>query len=140
MAKKNPFYEEWRACLKSHYAFVIETQDVVTEPSLRGVLLETGFTDDEITRMRDEVQRGMILEPDAITAVQPEPEAEPALPPVSAQEAPAASGVIEPSVVEETVSAPVDGLPVDADEALAVDEPASTPPLEPTTGQQLSLF
>lgn len=53
------FAEEWRACLRQHYMYVIEHDDHVTEPTLHGVLLRVGFSEDEIkeiaiqAKMRD---------------------------------------------------------------------------------------
>jgi len=45
------FYENWRDCLRAHYMHVIRTQDRVTEPTLHGVLLRVGFSEDEIKEM-----------------------------------------------------------------------------------------
>lgn len=45
---KNPFYDEWRDCLRQHYRHVIRTHDDITEPTLRGVLHSTGFSDEDI--------------------------------------------------------------------------------------------
>lgn len=50
----NIFSDEWRACLHAHYLHVIRTDDAVTEPTLRSVLLQTGLTDADIERLRDE--------------------------------------------------------------------------------------
>lgn len=45
------FYEEWRACLRAHYMDVVQNDDLVTEPTLKGVLLEVGFSEDEVREM-----------------------------------------------------------------------------------------
>jgi hypothetical protein len=45
------FFEEWRACLREHYLHVVRNNDAITEPTLRTVLLETGFTEDEINKL-----------------------------------------------------------------------------------------
>ncbi len=49
--EKGVFYEEWRACLRAHYMDVVRTGDSITEPTLRGVLLEAGFSESEINEM-----------------------------------------------------------------------------------------
>lgn len=48
------FFDEWQACLRAHYIHVIRTQDTVTEPTLRHVLLTTGLTEDELDALRAE--------------------------------------------------------------------------------------
>jgi hypothetical protein len=45
------FFEEWRACLREHYLHVVRTGDTITEPTLRTVLLETGFTEDDLEEL-----------------------------------------------------------------------------------------
>lgn len=49
---RSVFYEDWRACLRSHYKHVVLAGDTVTEPSLRSVLKETGFTDQELDDLK----------------------------------------------------------------------------------------
>jgi hypothetical protein len=44
----NPFYDEWRECLREHYLYVIRNDDMVTEPTLRTVLMSMGFTEEEL--------------------------------------------------------------------------------------------
>jgi hypothetical protein len=48
----NPFDDEWRDCLRAHYAHVIRTGDKVTEPSLTVVLHQVGFSDSELAELR----------------------------------------------------------------------------------------
>lgn len=55
MASINPFYAEWQACLRAHYQHVIREQDMVTEPTLHHVLLETGVSEEEIQRIRHHI-------------------------------------------------------------------------------------
>lgn len=45
------FYEDWRACLRSHYMHVIAVNDTVTEPTLHRVLLNVGFSEGDIKEM-----------------------------------------------------------------------------------------
>jgi hypothetical protein len=49
--KRSIFYQDWRDCLRAHYMHVIRTNDQITEPTLHGVLIRTGFTEDEIKEM-----------------------------------------------------------------------------------------
>ncbi len=51
--EQNVFYDEWRDCLAEHYIYVVRTQDHLTEPTLRTILLDTGFTPDEIDKLYD---------------------------------------------------------------------------------------
>jgi hypothetical protein len=43
------FYDEWRACLRAHYQYVVQIGDAVTEPTLRYVLMQAGLREDELT-------------------------------------------------------------------------------------------
>ena len=57
--QRSIFYQDWRDCLRAHYMHVIRTNDRITEPTLHGVLLRVGFSEDEIkeiavrAKMRD---------------------------------------------------------------------------------------
>jgi hypothetical protein len=53
-ASRSEFYEEWRICLREHYLHVVKSGDEITEPTLHSVLLETGFSEDEIADFYDE--------------------------------------------------------------------------------------
>lgn len=46
------FADDWRACLREHYMYVVRTGDRVTLPSLTQVMYEVGFTDDELAELR----------------------------------------------------------------------------------------
>lgn len=48
------FEDEWRACLREQYKYVIRNGDHVTLRSLVPVLHEVGFTDDELAQLRIE--------------------------------------------------------------------------------------
>jgi hypothetical protein len=52
MYDRSVFFEEWRACLQAHYIYVLRINDKVTEPTLRGVLLDAGFSEAEIEECR----------------------------------------------------------------------------------------
>lgn len=45
------FSEEWRDCLRAHYTYVVRTKDHGTERTLRGVMTEAGFSEDEIKQL-----------------------------------------------------------------------------------------
>lgn len=50
-----PFDTEWRSCLEAHLRYVIEVGDTNNEQSLSEVLHTTGFTSDDMQRIRYEV-------------------------------------------------------------------------------------
>lgn len=50
------FHDEWVACLREHYLYVIRSNDAGTEPSLRTVMRDTGFSDEEIDAIADEAR------------------------------------------------------------------------------------
>lgn len=52
--KRSIFFDEWQACLRAHYRFVIQDNDTVTEPTLRHVLLQTGLAEDELDALAEE--------------------------------------------------------------------------------------
>ncbi|MBI5668801.1 MAG: hypothetical protein HZC41_12410 [Chloroflexi bacterium] len=49
---ENIFAEEWRACLQAHYMHVVRANDRVTEPTLRIVMHDAGFTEAELAELR----------------------------------------------------------------------------------------
>lgn len=51
---KSFFFDEWRDCLHSHYLYVVQTQDAITEPTLRDVLKDAGVTVEDIDTWRVE--------------------------------------------------------------------------------------
>jgi len=55
MEQQNLFENDWIDCLRAHYAHVIRERDENNEKSLVSVLLETGFEEDDIKAMREEV-------------------------------------------------------------------------------------
>jgi hypothetical protein len=48
------FFDEWQSCLRAHYIHVLRVHDDVTEPTLRHVLRQTGLTDEDLLRLRQE--------------------------------------------------------------------------------------
>jgi hypothetical protein len=52
MPGQSIFADEWRDCLKSHYLYVVREQDVRTERTLRGVMHNVGFSEDELNELR----------------------------------------------------------------------------------------
>ena len=55
--KKGVFFEEWRACLQAHYFYVVQIGDKITEPTLHRVLLDAGFSEEEIAQMHEDAQQ-----------------------------------------------------------------------------------
>jgi hypothetical protein len=45
------FADEWRECLIAHYAYVIRLNDERTERTLRGVMHDAGFSDDDLRQI-----------------------------------------------------------------------------------------
>ncbi len=45
------FSEEWRECLRAHYTYVVRNHDQVTERTLRGVMLEAGFSEADVRQL-----------------------------------------------------------------------------------------
>jgi hypothetical protein len=45
------FAEEWRDCLRAHYTYVVRNNDRTTEHTLRGVMVEAGFGEDELKQL-----------------------------------------------------------------------------------------
>lgn len=45
------FAEEWRDCLRAHYAYVVRMGDQGTERTLRNVMFEAGFGEDEVKEL-----------------------------------------------------------------------------------------
>ena len=50
-SERSIFYDAWRACLREHYLHTIRSGDTITEPSLREILEETGFSAEDIERL-----------------------------------------------------------------------------------------
>lgn len=48
------FADEWRACLREQYKQVIRVNDTPTLESLRQVMYDVGFSDDELAQLRVE--------------------------------------------------------------------------------------
>jgi len=70
MSPEDLFFEEWRACLRAHYQYVVRTEDEVTEPTLREVLLLTGLSADEIEALYEEARALGPLTPEEIAALE----------------------------------------------------------------------
>ncbi len=51
MPAQSIFADEWRECLRAHYSYVQRLDDKVTERTLRGVMLEVGFTEAELREL-----------------------------------------------------------------------------------------
>lgn len=45
------FTEEWRDCLRAHYTSIVRNDDRTTEHTLRGVMIEAGFSEDELKQL-----------------------------------------------------------------------------------------
>lgn len=52
MSDYNPFDQEWRECLRSHYVYVIRSGDEATEKTLAGVMQQAGFDEKTLIELR----------------------------------------------------------------------------------------
>jgi hypothetical protein len=130
MSQRSIFADEWRDCLREHYMYVIREQDNVTRPTLTKVMLEAGFSDEELAELRvratiraDEMPEDFVPDMDVLEAkIQPVPEVP----------------VMEVSSPEEVIE---DEPPVDelvAQEVEEIEEEIEED--DPDQPQQLSLF
>jgi hypothetical protein len=78
--KHSLFFDEWQACLRAHYVYVLRAGDHVTEPTLRQVLLQTGLGEDDLRALQDEalalgaIEPGLDLEPPPPAGLSGEPD------------------------------------------------------------------
>ena len=70
MSAKDLFFEEWRACLRAHYQYVVRTEDHVTEPTLRDVLQLTGIPAEEIEALYEEARALGPLTPEELALLE----------------------------------------------------------------------
>ncbi len=117
MASYNPFFNEWQECLRAHYQHVIRENDLVTEPTLHGVLLRTGFNEEQINRLRFEVlgevpeapviEETMVEEIIVVEEIIPQPVPEIIAEPVAAVEAAPESAPLPEEIIPEPEPPPV---------------------------------
>lgn len=138
------FAEEWRDCLRAHYTAVVRNDDKGTERTLRGVMLEAGFSDEEIRQLYvlatahvDAV--GADFVPDMAVLAETAAEAAAAAPVQVAVALPQEAIVAE--LAEEALlhDELVDGGAEAEMEAEAEDQDAEPPPADPDV-TQMSLF
>src|SRR5258706_6397245 len=53
--KDNPFAINWQDCLRAHYNHVVREHDLNNEQSLITVLIDTGFSEDDILALREAI-------------------------------------------------------------------------------------
>lgn len=138
------FSEEWRECLRAHYTYVVRNHDQVTERTLRGVMLEAGFSEADVRQLYllasahvDDV--GADFVPDLEFVAEPEtvePEM-PLTPGVSLD-----SNLID---AESSLADAADLIDAEADSAIESepnddDPPDDSPPDPEPDSTQLSLF
>jgi len=131
MSQSSIFADEWRDCLREHYMYVIRERDDITRPTLTKVMLEAGFSDDELAELRvratmraEEMPEDFVPEMDVLEAkIQPVPE-------IPTAEVPTPEEIAEDE-------SPVDEMVVaDAENAEAEEEIEE----DPDQPKQLSLF
>ena len=139
MSDYNPFDQEWRECLRSHYVYVIRSGDEATERTLAGVMQQAGFDEKALIELR--IRATMRVE-------QMDEEFVPDFAALEEQLA----AQVEAQIVQQHVAAEPPGVAqpgvevADDDAQAAEPEPEATPPSEEyyappdDTPQQLSLF
>lgn len=55
--QRSPFEEEWKEALAAHYLYVVQVADHITEPTLRTVLQQVGFSEADIIRLYEQAQK-----------------------------------------------------------------------------------
>ncbi len=128
------FEDEWRDCLRAHLFHVIRERDVNNERSLITVLLQTGFSADEIAAMRAEAiaELGWSSEADQD--------------PVLDGESPVETDTETPPEMEALAEAAVEAPVAESDALDAGEPPTPEPPTDPGEDEfsgppvQLSLF
>ena len=137
------YFNDWQACLRAHYVHVIRTNDAVTEPTLRHVLLQTGLTDADLDAIAAEARGLDPLPPDtpfdpAVVEAETAAAAElPADAPI--EETPVETEILVQDAIAETVEdvdeiAPADLDAADVDE-IEPDLPYDDAPYPDATGE-----
>lgn len=62
--KRSLFFDDWQACLRAHYVYVLRAGDNVTELTLRQVLLQTGLSEQDLRALQEEAFALGAIEPD----------------------------------------------------------------------------
>jgi hypothetical protein len=142
------FFDDWQACLRSHYIYVIRAGDGVTEPTLRHVLLHSGVDEAELQALRAQAEALGPLDSDAPADIvrDPAPDAAPAVDPVGDDlaedrgEIGAADAAFDEVDLppEEEIGEPDDGRFDEDDEDGIYDDEGDGEP--PVASNQLSLF
>jgi hypothetical protein len=74
------FFDEWKACLRAHYVYVLRAGDHVTEPTLRQVLLQTGLSEEDLQALQEDafalgtIEPSLELMPPSPAALDAEPD------------------------------------------------------------------
>ncbi len=144
MNTQNIFEDDWRACLRAHYAHVIKERDTNNETSLFTVLLETGFTEEDIIALRGEVLAELGWTPDgtpveAVEVLQDEQPVEAPGEPVGAVPVGETVSTAETLPAEELAPVPSEP-PADEADAAPENDQADGPDEPPAPMVQMSLF
>ncbi|NLX11370.1 MAG: hypothetical protein GXY36_17120 [Chloroflexi bacterium] len=119
------FFDEWQACLRSHYVHVIRNQDFVTEQTLRRVLQHAGLTEDDLLALQQEAGLEIVeAETDEAWADDPAPEPEEIAPLAEAEALPDESAPCDDDAAYAGYEA------YDAGDVLAPDELAEDPVID----------
>lgn len=128
MSENNSFFfDEWRDCLHAHFLYVVETQDTVTEPTLRHVLHDAGVDEELVESWYREALGHTAEMVENATDVLPPSETIDAHEPLTDMQALELEPLIEPSESEAEISledVAVDGndTGVEEEQALALED------------------
>lgn len=148
MPGESPFKKQWRECLEAHYMHVIRMQDKRTEPTLRKVMQNIGFSDAElqelyirVTAHVDDMPADFTPDASLFAGVDVPPAVEEvAAPPIEDAATPSAEPVDEPEIIETADAAAEIELAEPEMDDDTPDEDVEPVHDDPEAPQQLSLF
>jgi hypothetical protein len=135
MPGNSPFSDDWRDCLRAHFAYTVRMQDVRTEHTLSAVMQEIGFSEAEMRELRVRATlRTEDVPPDFVPDLQA----------LAEQSPPEAARVFAVAAVPEALAEAVQEELLELEEESVIDpdevQEAAAPPPSPDEPQQLSLF
>ncbi|HVU11932.1 MAG TPA: hypothetical protein VHD90_11670 [Phototrophicaceae bacterium] len=143
----NIFAEEWRDCLRAHYTTVVRTNDHVTEKTLRTVMFEAGFSEEDLRQLYiqatahvDDVADDFVPDMEFVEGKAEAPAETQAVivPAITLPQEVFEAEIVEEAVtMDETADAEMDEVEDDPEDQ---DEADDSPPKAEPDATQLSLF
>jgi hypothetical protein len=145
----NPFFEEWRACLRAHFEYVLRENDTINRDSLYEVLLAVGFSEAQLVAAAEQ-----IVGPGALPPPKPTPPPQHTAPEGETEAEALSAPPVEPA---DEQAGPAEPAPLTqfSEQLTEPSEPPALPPKPPTgkpagkaksknpkaeTDEQMSLF